>query len=94
MDFRQLHLRVPGAWRGEEPVVPRAYQTYSVCEKPAGVSETDLSKPLNCQVKNEVDPSLLNTEGACQQLEASSTMYEASVRWIDRQIFALRGTTE
>ena len=77
------------AWRGEEPVVPKAYQTYSVCDKPVGGVSIALSKPANCQVKRQVQ---IIPQNVCQQLEASPTMYKATINWLDRQILALKGT--
>ncbi len=79
------------AWRGEEPKIPASYQTYWVCDKPEDGSDVSmqLGKPnASCEVKRTVNTI---SQSVCQQLEASTSMYQTTINWIDNKIYALRG---
>ncbi len=79
------------AWRGEEPNLPKVYQTYEVCDKPADINQAvngEVSKPQNCVAKTKVTTIPVSV---CQQLEASSGTGQAIVSWVDRQINYLKG---
>ncbi len=79
------------AWKGQEPVVPKAYQTYEVCEKPEDLSlliKGKLGKPDNCERKVEVKSIPKNV---CQQLEANGSIFDSTVKWVDRQVGSIAG---
>ncbi len=80
------------AWRGEEPNLPLAYQTYEVCDKPDDINQVakdgEVSKPQNCVAKTKVTTIPVNN---CQQLEASLGTGQAIVNWVDGKINYLLG---